>query len=474
MMKEWIYRFFNLQQEGSTIQTEFLAGLTTYITMAYIIFVNPAILVLSGMDHGAVFVATILSTVTATLIMGLYANVPFAQAPGMGLNAFFAITVVIGMGIPWQQALALVFICGVINFIIVVTNIRKMLIRAIPLSLQYAIGGGIGLFIAYIGFKNAHFLDFVVEGANVVVATVQDGKIIQAVAKDVIPSLAKFSDPMSILAFAGLLVTVVLMLLRVHGAILLGIIITTLLGLMIGVVHWPSLRWQDFLPPSIEPTLFKLDFSGLFAQPGQFFSALTLILAFSLADIFDTIGTFIGAGRKVGILEEEGKGQPQFSRGMKSKMDRALFADGIATSMGALLGTSNVTSYVESAAGISVGGRTGLTSVFTSLFFLLSLFIAPFALMIPAAATAAALIVVGILMMESIARVEWDNFEEAAAAFFTVVMMPFTYSISNGVAAGFIFYVLAKLVRGRGREVHPLMYIVTALFFLNFVIQAIK
>ena len=471
-MKEWIYRFFNLRQEGTTIRREFVAGLTTYFTMAYIIFVNPAILALTGMDHGAVFVATILSTVIATLIMGLYANVPFAQAPGMGLNAFFTFTVVLIMGFTWQEALAVVFLCGVINFIIVVTNIRKMLIRAVPESLQYAIGGGIGLFIAYIGIKNAHLLDFTIDGAQVISATIQDGKLVTALAKDVVPGLAQFTDPMSVLAFLGLAITIVLLLLRVHGAILLGIIVTTLLGLMMGIAHLPEIKPQDFLPPSLSPTLFKLDFAGLFSPPERFFTALSLILAFSLADIFDTIGTFIGTGRKVGLLETKDRAPGDSPR--RSKMERALFADGIATSMGALLGTSNVTTYVESAAGISAGGRTGLTSVFTALFFVLSLFMAPFALMVPAAATAAALIVVGILMMENIARVAWDNFEEAAAAFFTVVTMPFTYSISNGVAAGFIFYVLAKLVRGKGRQVHPLMFIVTGLFLLNFIVNALQ
>jgi AGZA family xanthine/uracil permease-like MFS transporter len=472
-MRERLDRFFQLTASGTTIHTEFVAGLTTFITMAYIIFVNPAILSLTGMDRGAVFTATILSTVIATLIMGLYANVPFAQAPGMGLNAFFTFTVVLTMGLSWQQALAVVFICGVINFIIVVTNVRKMLIKAIPESLQHAIGGGIGLFIAYIGFKNAHLLDFTTDGANVLRATLEEGKIAQVVSRDVLPSLSHFTDPVTLLAVAGLVLTIVMLLLRWRAAILLGIIITTLIALAAGMVQWPQLQAADFLPPSLTPTLFRLDLAGLFSQPERTLSILAVILAFSLSDTFDTIGTFIGAGRKAGIFDKHDTEKLVTGRGISSKLDRALFSDGIATSIGALLGTSNVTSYVESAAGISAGGRTGLTSLFTALFFLLALFIAPLALIIPSSATAAALIVVGILMIASVAEVNWSSPDEAVAAFFTVVMMPFTYSIANGVAAGFIFYVLTRIVRGEAGKVHPLMYLVTLLFLLNFVIGAL-
>jgi adenine/guanine/hypoxanthine permease len=473
-MQKWLYGFFKLTDHSTTIHTEFVAGLTTFITMAYIIFVNPAILSLTGMDRGAVFTATILSTVIATLIMGLYANVPFAQAPGMGLNAFFTFTVVLTMGLTWQQALAIVFLCGVINFIIVITKIRKMLINAIPETLQHAIGGGIGLFIAYIGFKNAHFLDFIIQGSNVVHANLQDGKVIEVISQDVLPALARFNDPVTLLALGGVVLTIIMLLLRWRAAILLGILFTTLIGLLTGMVHWPQFSAQDFLPPSLLPTLFKLDLAGLFNQPDKLFSIMAVIVSFSLSDTFDTIGTFIGAGRKAGIFDKNDEEKLMTGKGFSSKMDRALFSDGIATSIGALLGTSNVTSYVESAAGISAGGRTGLTSVFTALFFLLALFIAPLALIIPTAATAAALIVVGILMIESMRQVKWDDLDEAVAAFFTVVIMPFTFSIANGVAAGFIFYVLTKIVRGQARIVHPLMYVVTLLFLANFVIGALK
>lgn len=471
-MNNFLNKYFQLKENGTDVKTEFLAGLTTFITMAYIIVVNPSILSITGMDKGAIFVATIISTVIATLIMGLYANVPFAQAPGMGLNAFFTFTVVLVMGFSWQQALAVVFLCGILNFIIVITNVRKMLINAIPESLQYAISGGIGLFIAYIGIKNGHLLNFITEGYDILFSAMKDGKISEVVSKNALPTLVNFQDPVSVLSLLGILITAVLMLRNVKGAILIGIVVTTVIGIFNGVTQMPVFTAESFFPPSLSPTLFKLDIMGLFA-PDKIFTVLSLIFAFSLSDTFDTIGTFIGTGRKAGIFDKKDTDSLHESKGMSSKMDRALFADGIATSIGAMLGTSNVTSYVESASGISVGGKTGLTSVFTALFFFLALFISPLALMIPSAATAAALIVVGILMMESMSKVKWDNFEEAVSAFFTCVMMPFSYSISNGIAAGFIFYVLAKVVKGHAKEVHPLMYIVTALFILNFLINAL-
>lgn len=466
-------KFFKLKEHGTNVRTEVMAGLTTFITMAYIIFVNPSILSITGMDWGAVFVATIIAATIGTLVMGLFANVPFAQAPGMGLNAFFTFTVVTVLGFTWQQALAIVFICGLINILITVTNIRKMLINAIPESLQYAISGGIGLFIAYIGVKNAHFLNFITEGYNVIgEPAMKDGKIVEVVAKDVVPALVNFTDPASLLALIGLFIIVVLMLLRVNGSILIGIILTTIIGIFMGVTN-TDLSGKSFLPPSVAPTFFRLDIAGLFADPSKLFLVLTTILAFSLSDTFDTIGTFLGTGRKSGIFDSKDEESLRKGRGFSSKLDRALFADATATSIGALLGTSNTTTYIESAAGIAAGGRTGLTSVVTGLLFLASLFIAPFAGMVPAAATAPALIVVGILMMESIAKVKWDDFEEAASAFFTAVVMPFTYSIANGVAAGFIFFVITKIVRGKAKEVHPIMYIVTALFILNFIFAAL-
>jgi adenine/guanine/hypoxanthine permease len=461
-------KFFKLKENGTTVKTELVAGLTTFLTMAYILFVNPSILALTGMDKGAVFVATILAAVIGTLVMGLVANVPFAQAPGMGLNAFFTFTVVFGMGFTWQQALAMVFICGVVNIIITTTKIRKMIIDAIPTSLQYAISGGIGLFIAYIGIKQAHFLNFTGEVANQVVAGAESSIYV-----DVIPAMTNFKDPIAILSLIGLVITIVLMLLKVKSAILLGILSTTVVGIFTGVTHVPNFSEMSFAIPSLAPTFFKLDFAGLFADPSKIILVLTTTFAFTLSDTFDTIGTFLGTGRKSGIFDENDEKLMNEGNSFSSKLERALFADATATSIGALLGTSNTTTFVESAAGIGQGGRTGLTSVTVAVLFLLSLFIAPIIGMVPAAATAPALIVVGILMMESFKNIDWSDFDVAMPAFFVITFMPFTYSISNGVAAGFITYCLYKLVKNKGKEVHPIMYIVSLLFIINFFINGL-
>lgn len=462
-------KFFKLRENGTDVRTEIIAGITTFMTMAYIILVNPSILSITGMDKGAVFVATILAAAIATLIMGFVANVPYAQAPGMGLNAFFTFTIVLGLGFSWEQALAMVFICGLINIAITATKVRKMIILAIPESLQYAISGGIGLFIAYIGLKSAHFLDFTVEAPNVLVA-LEDGGV---VAKDIVPALVNFTDKTSLLALIGLILIAVLMLLKVKGSILIGIILTTIIGIPMGVTQVPDISATSFVPPSLAPTFLKLDIAGLFADPTKLFLVLSTILAFSITDTFDTIGTFLGTGRKTGIFDEKDEESLHKGKGFSSKLDRALFADATATSIGALLGTSNTTTYVESAAGIAEGGKTGLTSVTTAVLFIAALFFSPLALMVPGAATAPALIIVGLLMMESIGKIKWDEFEVAISAFFTVLFMPLTYSISNGVAAGFVFYVLTKLVKGKAKDVHPIMYIVTGLFILNFIFAAL-
>ncbi len=457
-------KLFQLKAHGTNVRTEILAGITTFMTMAYIMFVNPGILSATGMDKEAVFVATILATAIATFIMAFVANVPFAVAPGMGLNALFTYTVCLGMGIPWQQALGIVFICGVVNLLITATKIRKMIITAIPKALQYAIGGGIGLFIAYIGFMDAHFLDFTPNSAPNAIGAYSN----------VVPALVSFTDPASVLALIGLVLIVVLMLLKVRGAILIGILASTLIGIPMGVTQLPEITAASFIPPSIAPTFFKLDIAGLFADPTQIFKMLTLVLTFSLADTFDTIGTFLGTGRKAGIFDENDENSLEKGKGFSSKLDKALFADATATSVGALLGTSNTTTYIESASGMAVGGRTGLTSAVVGVLFLLSLFLSPIAMMIPTAAIAPALIVVGILMMEALMKIKWDDFDEAVAAFFTAVVMPFAYSIATGVAAGFIFYVIIKVVKGKAKEVHPIMYIVTGLFLLKYVIDALQ
>jgi AGZA family xanthine/uracil permease-like MFS transporter len=436
--------------------------------MAYIIFVNPQILGLAGVPSGAVFTATILAAAIGTFIMAFVANVPFAVAPGMGLNAFFTFTVVFGLGYSWQQALALVFICGLINIFITVTKIRKMIVQAIPESLQYAISGGIGLFIAYIGLKEAHFLTFTGEANNLMVSTEGGGGIF----KNIVPALADFTDPVSQVALIGLLITVVLLLKKVKSAILIGIVSTTIIGIAFNVTQIPALTADMFKIPSLAPTFLKLDFNGLFSGD-KLFITLTTVFAFSLTDTFDTIGTFLGAGRKSGIFTEDDAKSVEHSKGLSTKMERALFADATATSIGALLGTSNTTTYVESAAGIAQGAKTGLASLTTGVLFLISLFLAPVALMVPGAATAPALIVVGIFMAEGLKNIEWGDLTVAIPAFLVLAFMGFSYSITNGIAFGFLFYSIAMILDKKGNKVHPIMYIITVLFILSFVLTAV-
>ncbi|KAF5071599.1 NCS2 family permease [Proteiniclasticum sp. QWL-01] len=457
--------FFKLRENNTDVKTELFAGLTTFLTMAYIMFVNPSILSLAGMDKNAVFIATILAAVIGTLIMGLVANVPFAQAPGMGLNAFFTFTIVFRMGFTWQQALAMVFICGLINILITVTKLRKAIINAIPVSLQYAISGGIGLFIAYIGLINSGFLTFLVEEPH---------KITDGLYNATVPAVTDFANKGALLALFGLIVTIILLLRNVKGAILIGIIATTIASLATGHVSLAGgVINSDANLGALSNTFMKMDLAGLFADPGKFLLIFSTIFAFSLTDTFDTIGTFLGTGRKAGIFDD--KDSEKFEKnegGFNSKLEKALFADATATSIGAILGTSNTTTYVESAAGISVGGKTGLTSVTTAVLFLASLLLLPLVGVVPAVATSPALIVVGILMAEGIKNIDWEDLEVAIPAFFTLAMMPLGYSITTGVSWGFIFYVITKVVKGKAREVHPIMYIVSGLFILSMLLTA--
>lgn len=458
--------FFKLKENNTTVRTEIVAGITTFLTMAYILFVNPDILGLTGMNKDAVFIATILASVIGTLVMGLYANVPFAQAPGMGLNAFFTFTIVMGMGFKWQEALAMVFICGIINILITVTKVRKAIINAIPLSLQYAISGGIGLFIAYIGLINSGFLQFLVEEPN---------KIGFGMYSKVVPSMVSFDKLGALVALVGLIITVILLVRNVKGAILLGIVATTIISLLTGLVSPSGLAIKGKSLGVLSETFLKLDIAGLFTNhPGKVLLIISTIFAFSLTDTFDTIGTFLGTGRKSGIFDaEDAKHFEENRGGFNSKLEKALFADATATSIGALLGTSNTTTYVESAAGIAEGGRTGLSSVTTAVMFLLSLFLLPFIGIVPPQATSPALIIVGILMVESIGKINWGELEEAIPAFFTLALMPLAYSITTGISVGFIFYCIVKLVKGKAKDVHPIMFIVTALFILSMILQVV-
>ncbi len=469
-------KFFKLKEHGTNISTEVIAGFTTFFAMSYIIFVNPAMLSQTGIPWGAVFLATIIASAVGTLIMALFANVPYAQAPGMGLNAFFTYTVVFALGFTWQQGLAMVFLCGMINVLITVTKIRKSIIKAIPSSIQHAIGGGIGIFIAYIGIKNAGLLSFVSDpGKNIVL---DSGTVIADAS--IIPSLVNLNTAPVLLSLVGLVLLVTLLVLKVKGAILISIVTTTLLGIPAGVVDLSMIGTTAGVGDAFAElggvfgvALGSEGMLSLFADASKIPLVLMTIFAFSLSDTFDTIGTFIGTGRRSGIFSEEDEATMASSSGFKSKMDKALFADSIATSIGAIVGTSNTTTYVESAAGIGAGGRTGLTSLVTALLFIGCIFLAPIAGIVPAAATAPALIVVGIMMMSAFKDIKWDDLDEAIPAFFAAIFMALCYSISYGIAAGFIFYVIVKFVKREFKDVHPILLVSALLFILNFVLLAV-
>lgn len=475
-------KFFKLKENKTTVSTEVMAGVTTFFAMSYILFVNPSILSASGMPFQAVFLATIIASVIGTLVMGLFANVPYAQAPGMGLNAFFTFTVVFGLGYSWQQALAMVFICGVINILITITKIRKLIIHAIPESMQHAIGGGIGIFVAYVGLKNANLLSFSADTAAVTGSTVDGDTIVSASFNGgIVPALANFNNAPVILAIIGLVLTTLLVVKNVRGAIIIGIIGTTIIGILMGVVDLSTIDWQgNSLGSSINElgTTFGAAFGpegmgSLFSDSAKIPQVIMTIIAFSLSDTFDTIGTFIGTGRRTGIFSQKDEEALEDSKGFNTKMDKALFADAIATSIGAIFGTSNTTTYVESAAGIGAGGRTGLTSVVVAALFAISSFFSPLISVVPAQATAPALILVGVMMLASFADINWTDLEEAVPAFFASIFMGLCYSISYGIAAGFIFYAIVKVVKGKFREVSPILWVVNILFILNFIILAV-
>ena len=481
--------FFNLKGNGTNVHTEIMAGITTFFTMSYILFVNPQVLSKTGMDSQAVFLATIIAASIGTLVMALFANVPYAQAPGMGLNAFFTYTVCMSLHFTWQQALAMVFICGLINIIITVTKFRKLIIKSIPKSLQNAISGGIGIFVAYIGLKNANLIQFSTDSSSMVAINGQPYsataayKGITSVASNggVVPSIATFNQPSVLVALFGIILIVILLMLNVKGAILIGIIATTVIGIPFGVTDFSgaSITFGSLgtafskLRTTFGAAVSSQGTGSLFNDPSKFLLVIMTIFAFSLSDTFDTIGTFIGTGRRTGIFSEEDEAALNDSKGFNSKMDRALFADSIATSIGAIFGTSNTTTFVESAAGIGAGGRTGLTSLTTAIMFMLCTILAPVAGCIPAAATAPALIIVGIMMMSSFKEVNWPDMEEAIPAFGAAIFMALAYSISYGIAAGFIFYCIVKAVKGKFKDVHPILLVSAILFVLNFIVLAI-
>lgn len=445
-------KFFKLKENNTNVKTEVIAGFTTFMAMAYIIVVNPGVLVgwenMGSPLFNSVLVATCISAAIGTLIMGLYAKLPFAQAPGMGLNAFFAITIMGIMGYTFNQGLAIVFISGIIFILLTLTGLREKIVDAIPANIKYAITAGIGLFIALIGLKNAGLL----------IINAEEGYL-----------LCDFSDfgsvKPAIVALIGLIIIAVLMMYKVRGSLLYGILIATLVGIPFGVTDISSLQGASWTPPSIEPTFLTLDFGGLFADKGALDAILALVMvvvAFTLVDMFDTIGTLVGTATRAGMVDKNGR---------VIRMNKALMADAVATTAGALLGTSTVTTYLESNTGISEGGRTGLTAVVVAILFVLALFLSPIALLIPGAATAPALIIVGVLMIGAVKNIDFDGIDNALPAFLTMVMMPFTQSIATGIAFGFISFSALKLFKGKGKEVHPIIYVLAILFIIRFIIM---
>lgn len=408
------------------------------------------------MDYDSVYSATIIASIIGTLIIGFVANVPYVQSAGLGLNALFTYTICNTLGFTWQQGLAMIFICGVINILVTATSIRKKLIKAIPVFLQDAITVGIGLFITYTGFRNANFIQFSVENVSNGVA----------LGNNTIPSLVSFNNPGIFLSLIGLFITSILILKKVKGAYLIGIIVTTLIGIPLGVTSLPDFSNYTILP-SIKPTFLQLDFAGLLNAKAGIVTVIMTIFTLCISDIFDSIGTFIGTGKKSGIFKVDENGN------MPKKLEKALFADSIATSIGALLGTSNISTYVESSAGIEVGGRTGLTAVFAALCFIISLFISPIVAMVPMAAIAPVLILIGISMMGAVKSIDWNDIRIALPAFFTIVIMPFAYSITAGIELGFLFYILSSIVCKKDKEVSIIIYIFAILFILDFLYKAI-
>lgn len=422
-------KLFKLSEHGTSVRTEVLAGLTTFLTMSYIIFVNPDILSTTGMDRDAVFVATCLAAALGSLVMALVANWPIGMAPGMGLNAFFAFTVVAALGFTWQQALGAVFISGLIFVILTVTGVRSWLIEGIPHSLRSAIAAGIGLFLGIIALKNA-------------------GIVVDNPATLVGLGSLKATGPL--LAILGFFIIAVLDALRVKGAILIGILVVTILSWVTGVSQFQGIVSA---PPSILPTFLQLDIMG--ALHG---GLLHVILVFVLVEVFDATGTLIGVAKRANLIQE----------GKKSRLGRALLADSTAIVAGSLMGTSSTTAYVESASGVQAGGRTGLTAFTVAILFLAALFISPLAGSVPSVATAPALLYVAGLMMRELTEIEWEDLTEAAPAALTALAMPFTYSIANGLAFGFISYVVMKLFTGKWKDIHPATAIVAVLFVIRF------
>ena len=425
-----IQKLFGFDPNTMNIRKEIIAGITTFLTMAYILAVNPSILAAAGMDQGAVFTTTIIASVVATLVMAIYAKLPFALAPGMGLNAFFAFTVVLTMGYTWQFALTAVFLEGLIFMLLTLTGLRQKIVDAMPLVLRKAISPGIGLFIALIGLKSA----------GIVVSN--DATLV---------SLGDLHTPGVLLACFGIIFSAVLMVRNVTGALLIGIIVTTIIGIPLGIT---TLNGVVDTPPSMAPILLKFEWSNILSL-----DMVICVFTFLFIDMFDTIGTLIGVSSRAGMMDEQGN---------IPRLKQAFMADAIGTTVGAMLGTSTVTTYVESASGVNAGGRSGLTAFTTAICFLLALFLAPLFLAIPAQATAPALVLVGAIMMTGIHNIEFNDFSYAIPCFVCIAFMPFTYSISDGIMLAYITYVLIQMCTGNWKKLSPAMYILAALFVLRY------
>ncbi len=439
-------KYFEFDKLGTNYRREIIGGLTTFLAMAYILAVNPITLSLDGvpdlpdamrMDKGAVFVATALAGAVGSLFMGLIAKYPIGLAPGMGLNAFFAFTVVLTYGIPWQTALTGVLCSGLIFIVLSLSGLRELIINAIPAQLKYAVGAGIGLFITFLGMQNANII---VADANTLV------------------TLGDLSKGPVLLAIFGLIITVIMMVKSIKGAIFYGMILTTVAGMIFGLIDVPHKIVSGV--PSVAPT-FGAAFDAIFNNPGELFTTqfLVIVITFLFVDFFDTAGTLVAVATQAGLMKE----------GKLPRAGKALLADSMATVTGAIFGTSTTTSYIESTAGVAAGAKTGLAAVVTGLLFLLALFFSPLLFVITPEVTAPALIIVGVLMVSNLGNIEWTKFEMAVPAFFTVVAMPLTYSIATGIAIGFIFYPITMLLSGRRKEIHPIMYGLMVLFILYFI-----
>jgi adenine/guanine/hypoxanthine permease len=442
-----VKKYFQFEELGTNYRREFIGGLTTFLAMAYILIVNPLTLTLADvpdlpnamrMDVGAVFVATALSAALGSLIMGIWAKYPIALAPGMGLNAFFAYTIVLGSGAPWQHGLAAVFVSGVFFLILTFSGLREKIINAIPEELKYAVSAGIGLFITFIGLKNA---EIIVSNPATFVA------------------LGDLAKPEPLLALFGLIVTVIMMTRGINGAVFFGMVITVIVGMIFGLINTPE-RVVDTVP-SLEPTFGAL-FSA-FGDPSFYTTTmLATILTFMFVDFFDTAGTLVGVANQAGLMKDN----------KLPRAGKALAADSTATIVGSILGTSTVTSYIESSSGVSAGARTGFAALVTAGFFLLSMFFFPVLSVITTPVTAPALIIVGVLMVSSLGKIDWTRFEIAVPAFLTIIIMPLSYSIATGIAAGFIFYPITMIIKGRAKQIHPIMYLLFIIFVLYFIFLA--